>query len=118
MTQGGVEYVGFSFVYDENNNLMRLPTAGLVPGAAELQLEQPGTGERTASFPITISAAPAAPNLLDARRSFVEAATPVGTVEVGGQLTLLAQNTDTSGVTAVFDVGGVDLYADFLMHLI
>ena len=111
VTQFGVEYTGFSFKISETDNLLRLPTSGLVAGPALLQLGDPGSSARTPAVQIEISDTPAAPFLREARSSASFSAPAVSTFPIGGEIALLADNTDTSGVQAVFDVSGVETSA-------
>ena len=71
---------GYHDIGQGSDHLVRLPTSGLVPGPAILRLGPFDGSAPTASWPIEISATPAAPVLLDARVSFTDPTTTLTSV--------------------------------------
>jgi len=103
VTQGGVTYTGFVLNRSDTDMLVRLPTSGLVPGIADLQVSEAGAGQpKSAAFAITISNTPGKPILLQA----LSGGTPTTTLIPGATLSLQAIGIDTSGAIAVFEYGG------------
>jgi hypothetical protein len=116
VTQGGSTYQGFVLNRSDTHMQARLPTSGLVPGAADVQVSEPGAGSpRSAPFGITISNTPGAPQLL---ASFDGSGNPSTTLIPNGTIQLQAIGVDTSDIFAVFrwGVSGVATATSYLTY--
>ena len=95
----GVAAFGLAWIW-----IAFLPTSGLIPGAATLQVAEPGGDQlQSEPFPITISGTPGKPVITGASRSVGGALG--SSIQPGGELTIWAQGIDSSGAVVTFTWG-------------